>query len=619
MGWLVKKRALILIVVVLFLLVTGCSSEEEMSSNQKLVLQSVAVRDENNLEATFNDDQVKTINDFTLQPLGDEKYKVEFTYNGVKYQQQVNYNPTEWQWKQVTVAEVSGLSVLTVKAGQEKFDKLLVTTDLDYNPRQEKQGLTATSFDNHLYFEAEEASSQVDFNLEIQESTQASQKKYVLVPEEAEVEQLQYKFNLTGQVAVWFRVSKTDAWQISLKEETLPQDKDFETAGQKYKLGLKPVQEEKYKSLPKVQTLSNITAPASVDLSDEMPPVGNQGSQGSCVAWSTAYAYKTYQEKQDHNWSVNTRDHQFSPAYVYNQINGGQDRGSYISEAMNLIKNQGVCPLSVMPYDDNDYWTQPNSQQRQVASNYKAKSWGTLAAGSVSAMRNHLAAGDTISVAVPIYPDFNVSSSNPVYDNTYGSLSGWHAITFVGYSDSKDAFKFINSWGSRWGFSGYGWMSYDLVNRLDTKGYIMTDEQTDDNDDNDPNPEPDPEPTNNLALNKSVRVSDYYSNYYPSNTVDGDNSSFWAVRSNYDGWIYINLDRHRDISSMKIKWSQRNYPQKYYVQKWNGWNWETVKRVNSNGDWDQFSSSFSAQYIRIYCTNNNSYYYTMYEWKIFGN
>src|SRR5205085_6303594 len=73
--------------------------------------------------------------------------------------------------------------------------------------------------------------------------------------------------------------------------------------------------------------------PASVDLSTKMPPPGNQGSQNSCVGWSIAYGMKSYQEKTARNWDVTSGDeinkqHVFSPAYIYNQINHGQDKGS---------------------------------------------------------------------------------------------------------------------------------------------------------------------------------------------------------------------------------------------------------------------------------------------------
>ena len=46
-----------------------------------------------------------------------------------------------------------------------------------------------------------------------------------------------------------------------------------------------------------------------------------QGSQSSCVGWAVAYSLKTYQERLDQKWALNTYDHIFSPAYIYNQIN----------------------------------------------------------------------------------------------------------------------------------------------------------------------------------------------------------------------------------------------------------------------------------------------------------
>ena len=37
---------------------------------------------------------------------------------------------------------------------------------------------------------------------------------------------------------------------------------------------------------------------ASADLSSQLPPVGNQWQQGSCVALATSYYYKSWSEKQ---------------------------------------------------------------------------------------------------------------------------------------------------------------------------------------------------------------------------------------------------------------------------------------------------------------------------------
>ncbi|OYD15098.1 hypothetical protein CH333_05705 [candidate division WOR-3 bacterium JGI_Cruoil_03_44_89] len=75
---------------------------------------------------------------------------------------------------------------------------------------------------------------------------------------------------------------------------------------------------------------------SEVDLSPFMPPVGNQQTQGSCVAWAVGYYHKTYQEWFEHRWDVNDSTHRFSPAFIYNQINGGVDEGSRFSDALKM-------------------------------------------------------------------------------------------------------------------------------------------------------------------------------------------------------------------------------------------------------------------------------------------
>jgi hypothetical protein len=46
------------------------------------------------------------------------------------------------------------------------------------------------------------------------------------------------------------------------------------------------------------------TLPAVVDHSSNMPPVGDQGGQGSCVGWASAYALKSSQEYRETRWSL---------------------------------------------------------------------------------------------------------------------------------------------------------------------------------------------------------------------------------------------------------------------------------------------------------------------------
>lgn len=45
----------------------------------------------------------------------------------------------------------------------------------------------------------------------------------------------------------------------------------------------------------------------SVDLTAQLPPVGDQGNESSCVAWATSYYYKSSVEKREHTtWNLSS-------------------------------------------------------------------------------------------------------------------------------------------------------------------------------------------------------------------------------------------------------------------------------------------------------------------------
>lgn len=145
---------------------------------------------------------------------------------------------------------------------------------------------------------------------------------------------------------------------------------------------------------------------------------------------------------------------------------------------MNLVINQGVCTLSTMQYNQNDYTTQPNATQNAEAAKYKALKCASVPRANVTEMKAQLANGNPVVIGgVQVYPDFdNLNASNPIYDNTNGiPRGGTHAICLVGYDDTMQAFKFINSWGTDWGINGYGYISYDLITSFNVYGYVLTD------------------------------------------------------------------------------------------------------------------------------------------------
>ncbi len=226
--------------------------------------------------------------------------------------------------------------------------------------------------------------------------------------------------------------------------------------------------------------------PSAVDNTANFPPPGHQGTQGSCTAWAVGYALASSQEGLKRGWSMNTNTHWFSPAFVYNQLCADNVSGINISDAMTLIIEQGICPLTYFSYSDTDWTTQPTAIQSAAASLYKPSSLATIS--GLDMIKYFLSNGNGVIIGINVYPDFdNINSTNQIYDTVSGTSRGAHAICLIGYDDSmgNGAFKFINSWGTEWGLNGYGWIAYDLALNADVNmhknaaAYVFFHSQTD--------------------------------------------------------------------------------------------------------------------------------------------
>jgi len=250
------------------------------------------------------------------------------------------------------------------------------------------------------------------------------------------------------------------------------------------------------------KSYSTSSLPVSNDLiSGYLPPVGDQGDQGSCVGWAIGYNMKTAKENMNNSWNnpapgylppwenpkINPADGEFSPSWVYNQINGGVDGGSYPEDAMQLIVDYGIDTLADFPYNQNDYLTQPDSASMSRALQYKESGWEAVSI-DINTIKQLLAAGKPVVIGIEIYtPDFDaISPSNSVTGDIYRSTNayhnaavimqgtvysnfsstnrGGHAVCLTGYDDNLGAFRFVNQWTTLFGDNGFGWISYGFFN-----------------------------------------------------------------------------------------------------------------------------------------------------------
>jgi uncharacterized repeat protein (TIGR01451 family) len=265
------------------------------------------------------------------------------------------------------------------------------------------------------------------------------------------------------------------------------------------------------------------SVPASVDLSPGFPMVGDQGQQNSCVAWATAYALKSYQEGVEMKWPL-TNTHLFSPAYIYNQINGGHNNGSSISDALDLIIKKGAATLITAPYNDTDYLSQPTAAAKKEAAQFKGKSKSVV--NGTNAIKAALVNRKPVVIGMDVYDQFyNLIGVNSVYNSKSGSFYGGHAITIVGYDDNRygGAFKIINSWGSsKWGDNGYFWLPYKFAEQVVHSAFVMEDGK------NTITPKkPDViDPPVNVKL-PNLQIKSWKANY--DSVLGGDGAMEWSV------------------------------------------------------------------------------------------
>ena len=213
-------------------------------------------------------------------------------------------------------------------------------------------------------------------------------------------------------------------------------------------------------------SLQTASLPASVDLTPDAMPVGNQGQVGSCAAWSSDYAALGYWENKEGIGGGGVE-----PMYTYSQVDGGADNGSTIEGNLTVDKTQGIDVQSDYYQGNFDYKDQPTTAEKAAAVNWKLSNFTDLAVGQSSSstvtqdsIETALAAGDPVVIGIPVYNNFFyvTATGNGYYSTTSGAFDGYHAIAALGYNSQGLVIE--NSWGAGWGDGGYATLSWSFVN-----------------------------------------------------------------------------------------------------------------------------------------------------------
>ena len=82
--------------------------------------------------------------------------------------------------------------------------------------------------------------------------------------------------------------------------------------------------------------------------------------------------------------------------------------------------------------------------------------------------------------------------------------------------------------------------------------------------------------------------------------IDGDSNSRWSSQFTDDEWIYVDLGKVVDVSTISISW-EAAYASEYEIQISNdASNWETIHTESgSDGSLDTISINTTTRYIRM--------------------
>lgn len=249
-----------------------------------------------------------------------------------------------------------------------------------------------------------------------------------------------------------------------------------------------------------VRKVTQVTTPAGIGSGTgampaiftlDMPPVGFQGGEGSCVAWTCGYAVKSFEMKKASGLGFTFPGSSSmniaavaSPEYLFNRINlnnnncvtgayfvgSGKDRG-----ALDVLKTEGVVTWVEAPYSDKNGCGTIENEKEPVSPNAaknKIKNYTAITDLSTASLKTLLL--DQHPIAFYALPSDGFMSAGPgfVWSSGEGPWTRAHAMTIIGYDDAKKAYKVQNSWGTDWGDKGYTWLDYEFAKTAIKGAYV---------------------------------------------------------------------------------------------------------------------------------------------------
>jgi C1A family cysteine protease len=234
---------------------------------------------------------------------------------------------------------------------------------------------------------------------------------------------------------------------------------------------------------PRPTAVAALPPKATLPQADKLlPPIRDQGDQGSCTGHSTrtAVQYKRALEKK--------AALELSPRFIYfnaRVIEGtvGQDAGAQIRDVLKGVSKLGVAAEKLCPYSDKVLTQRPSSAAYKEALDDLVLKYERVQQ-TQDYVKHCIVSGNPIVLGMSVYESFmdDVTMQTGLLrmPGENEGMDGGHAVCGVAYDDTIKIYDetggllIANSWGNEWGAKGpngergYFWMPYAyLLNLVD--------------------------------------------------------------------------------------------------------------------------------------------------------
>lgn len=193
--------------------------------------------------------------------------------------------------------------------------------------------------------------------------------------------------------------------------------------------------------------------PEEINLKEYIIEVKGQGTQNSCLAHAicSSIELQLQLENPKRHMPLSERYNYYYGRKASNLFS--QDEGMYPRDAIKSAKQDGISIEILCPYNYEDMNKKPSMIAKSIAHIYGASINQYYRVFSKENIKEQLAIGLPVIIAVPIYDYWILNKSGNIrLPRSTDRKIGYHAILVVGYFE--DYFICLNSWGD-WGKDGF--------------------------------------------------------------------------------------------------------------------------------------------------------------------